>query len=78
MKITVIDYGLSNLLSVQRAFAHSGAEVEVTDSRSKILAAHALCLPGVGAFKDGMEVLANAQWSDLVTAQSAAANQEGF
>lgn len=28
--------------------------------------------------KDGMEVLANAQWSDLVTAQSAAANQEGF
>ena len=30
MKITVIDYGLSNLLSVRRAFEYFGAEVEVT------------------------------------------------
>ena len=36
MKITVIDYGLSNLLSVRRAFEYFGAEVEVTGSRSRI------------------------------------------
>ena len=39
MKITVIDYGLSNLLSVRRAFEYFGAEVEVTGSRSRILCA---------------------------------------
>lgn len=66
MKITVIDYGLSNLLSVQRAFAHFGAEVEITDSRSKILAADALCLPGVGAFKDGMEGLDRLMLTDAI------------
>ena len=54
MKITVIDYGLSNLLSVRRAFEYFGAEVEITGSRSRILSAKALVLPGVGAFKDGM------------------------
>ena len=58
MKITVIDYGLSNLLSVRRAFEYFGAEVEVTGSRSRILSAKALVLPGVGAFKDGMDGLA--------------------
>ena len=50
----MIDYGLSNLLSVRRAFEYFGAEVEITGSRSRILSAKALVLPGVGAFKDGM------------------------
>lgn len=54
MKITVIDYGLSNLLSVQHAFAHFGAETLVTGKPEDVLAADALVLPGVGAFKDGM------------------------
>ena len=30
MKVTVIDYGLSNLLSVERALTHLGAQVEIT------------------------------------------------
>ena len=30
MKVTIIDYGLSNLLSVQHAFAHFGAETLLT------------------------------------------------
>ncbi len=54
MKITVINYGLSNLLSVQRAFEHFGAEVEITGAAADIAAARALVLPGVGAFRDGM------------------------
>ena len=57
MKVTVIDYGLSNLLSVQHAFAHCGAEVQVTSSPADVLAADALVLPGVGAFQDGMQGL---------------------
>ena len=57
MKVTVIDYGLSNLLSVQHAFAHFGAEVQVTSSPADVLASDALVLPGVGAFQDGMQGL---------------------
>ena len=72
MKITVIDYGLSNLLSVQRGFAYFGAEVEITASRSKVLAAQALCLPGVGAFKDGMAGLEQLSLTDAVRQQCAA------
>ena len=53
-KVTIIDYGLSNLLSVQHAFAHFGAETLVTGKAEDVLAADVLVLPGVGAFKDGM------------------------
>ena len=58
MKVTIIDYGLSNLLSVQHAFAHFGAETLLTNQPADVLAAQALVLPGVGAFKDGMDGLA--------------------
>lgn len=54
MKVTVIDYGLSNLRSVQNAFAHCGAETMLTSSPADVRAAEALVLPGVGAFRDGM------------------------
>ena len=54
MKVTVIDYGLSNLLSVERALTHLGAQVEITGEAEQIRRAEALVLPGVGAFRDGM------------------------
>ncbi|MBC5580759.1 imidazole glycerol phosphate synthase subunit HisH [Anaerofilum sp. BX8] len=53
-RVTLIDYGLSNLLSVQRAFEHFGAKVEIARSPAAVLGAQALVLPGVGAFRDGM------------------------
>lgn len=52
--VTVIDYGIGNLLSVRRAFEHCGAEVILTDSPAMIKKAEHLVLPGVGAFADGM------------------------
>ena len=54
MKVTVIDYGLSNLLSVERALTHLGAQVEITGEADQIRQSEALVLPGVGAFRDGM------------------------
>ena len=54
MQVTIIDYGLSNLLSVQHAFAHFGAETLLTSKPEDVLAADVLVLPGVGAFQDGM------------------------
>lgn len=52
--VTIIDYGIGNLLSVARAFEHCGASVMLTDDPMKITNADYLVLPGVGAFADGM------------------------
>lgn len=56
-KITVVDYGVGNLLSVRRALEKVGAEVLMTESAKDIDAATRLLLPGVGAFVDGMTSL---------------------
>ncbi len=53
-RVTIIDYGLCNILSVTRGFESVGAEVELTDSAAAIDRAERLVLPGVGAFADGM------------------------
>lgn len=47
---TIIDYGIGNLRSIEKALAHVGAEPERTDDPEKIAAAERLVLPGVGAF----------------------------
>jgi len=52
--VTIIDYGMGNLLSVSRAFAHCGAQPVLTATPEGIRAAERLVLPGVGAFADGM------------------------
>ena len=56
--VTVVDYGMGNLFSVRRSFEHCGVEVRLTDSPAGVLKAEFLVLPGVGAFRDGMQGLA--------------------
>jgi glutamine amidotransferase len=55
--ISIIDYGMSNLLSIQRAFEHVGAVVNIVSTEKEILNSNYLVLPGVGAFPDGMNEL---------------------
>ncbi|WP_314627695.1 imidazole glycerol phosphate synthase subunit HisH, partial [uncultured Selenomonas sp.] len=55
--IAVIDYGVGNLFSVEKALTYVGAEVEVTHDAKKIAQADRLVLPGVGAFGDCMRRL---------------------
>lgn len=55
--ITIIDYEMGNLRSVEKAFEHLGFEASVTRNPQKILDADKIVLPGVGAFKDCMENL---------------------
>jgi len=50
--IAVVDYGMGNLRSVQKALEKVGYKVLVTSDSKKILDAHSIVLPGVGAFKD--------------------------
>jgi glutamine amidotransferase len=52
--VTVIDYGIGNLLSVARAFEYCSANVILTEDAKQIADADYLVLPGVGAFADGM------------------------
>lgn len=52
--IVIVDYGIGNLRSVQKAFERAGASAAISDSPSDIAAADALVLPGVGAFQDAM------------------------
>ena len=65
-RITVIDYGLGNLFSIQKAFEHCGAEVELTNSMYKIIKADRLVLPGVGAFADGREGFRRSEYEKII------------
>jgi len=49
-KICIVDYGMGNLRSVQKAFEYIGFDVFVTSSKDEIERAEAIVLPGVGAF----------------------------
>ncbi len=55
--IAIIDYGVGNLSSVGNALKSIGVEAEITNDPAKIRAADKIILPGVGAFKAGMENL---------------------
>jgi imidazole glycerol-phosphate synthase subunit HisH len=55
--IAIVDYGVSNLRSVQKALEKVGAEAVITDDVAAIRRADGVLLPGVGAFGDAMEVL---------------------
>lgn len=55
--IAIIDYGMGNLRSVQKAFDYLGQQVMITDDPAQIAAASHVVLPGVGAFCDAMQRL---------------------
>jgi glutamine amidotransferase len=55
--IAILDYGMGNLRSVQKALEHVGAQPEITRDHERIRAAAALVLPGVGAFPKAMSAV---------------------
>jgi len=48
--VTIIDYGIGNLRSIEKAFQRVGADVHRTDDPQAVREAERLVLPGVGAF----------------------------
>jgi glutamine amidotransferase len=56
-QIGVVDYGMGNRRSVQKAFEHVGASAPITSDRDGLDRCAALVIPGVGAFPRGMENL---------------------
>ena len=55
--IAIVDYGMGNLRSVQKAFELLGYDAAVTDSKSSLADASHIVLPGVGAFRDAISAL---------------------
>jgi imidazole glycerol-phosphate synthase subunit HisH len=64
--ITIIDYGMANLRSVQKAFEAVGASAEITQDLSRVADARRLVLPGVGAFRDAIARLRETGLADAV------------
>ena len=50
MQVTIIDYGVGNLRSLQRGLERADATVSISDDPDEIAASDALVLPGVGAY----------------------------
>ncbi len=55
--IAIIDYGMGNLRSVQKALEYLGQDARITDRPETIREASHVVLPGVGAFQDAIERL---------------------
>jgi glutamine amidotransferase len=54
-RILILDYGMGNLRSVEKALEHVGARATISADPEQVRAADGLILPGVGAFPRAME-----------------------
>lgn len=66
MSLLIVDYGMSNLGSIRRAFEECGADVFVTADPNDLGEAERIVLPGVGAFGDGMAQLRRTGWAEAL------------
>ncbi len=55
VKLAILDYGMGNLRSVEKAVERVGAEVEITSEADRAESADGVILPGVGAFPRAMQ-----------------------
>jgi imidazole glycerol-phosphate synthase subunit HisH len=65
-RIAVIDYGMGNRRSVEKALEHVGVEAEITRDHDALRAADGLVLPGVGAFPRAMRNLAELGLDEVI------------
>ncbi len=64
--IAIIDYGVGNLRSVEKALQFIGSQAEITSDVEKVRCADAVILPGVGAYSDAMDNLERYAMVDVV------------
>jgi glutamine amidotransferase len=66
--IVIVNYGMGNLRSVQKAFERFGHAAEISADPDRIGEAERLVLPGVGAFRDAIERLRSAKLDEPILA----------
>jgi glutamine amidotransferase len=70
--IAILDYGMGNLRSVEKAFEHVGARALITNDRDRIREADGVVLPGVGAFPKAMTAIRELGLDELMAERLAA------
>ena len=66
--IAIIDYGMGNIHSVQKALEHFGAQTLVTAKPDELINCDKAVLPGVGAFSDAMQELVKQGFPEALSA----------
>jgi glutamine amidotransferase len=69
-KVSIVDYGSGNLLSVKYALERCGADVEMLTEPQHVLKAGRVVLPGVGAFPAAMQRLSESGLDEAIIAHS--------
>lgn len=67
--IAIVDYGMGNIRSVEKAFHKIGVDARVTAESASVRNASGIVLPGVGAFRDCMANLDNLNLLDTIVAE---------
>ncbi len=70
--IAILDYGMGNLRSVEKAFAHVGVEAVRTRDHDVVRRASGVALPGVGAMPRAMVLVRSLGFDELVRERAAA------
>jgi len=70
--ICVLDYGMGNLRSVEKALEHVGVRATIASDAATVRAADGLILPGVGAFPKAMEGVRRLGLDELIAERRAA------
>jgi imidazole glycerol-phosphate synthase subunit HisH len=65
-RIAILDYGMGNLRSVEKALEHVGITAQITGEATEVQAADGVILPGVGAFPRAMERVRELGLDELV------------
>lgn len=65
-RIAILDYGMGNLRSVEKALEHVGVTAKVTSDGGEVRAADGVILPGVGAFPRAMERIRELGLDELI------------
>jgi glutamine amidotransferase len=65
-RISILDYGMGNLRSVEKALEHVGVTATITNDPSEVQAADGVILPGVGAFPRAMERIRELGLDELI------------
>jgi glutamine amidotransferase len=71
-QIAILDYGMGNLRSVEKALEHVGASASITADPAAVRAADGVILPGVGAFPRAMERVRERGLDELIEERRAA------
>lgn len=66
VRIAILDYGMGNLRSVEKALEHVGVTAKISSEADEVRAADGVILPGVGAFPRAMERIRDLGLDELI------------